>query len=464
MIDILHTLFKLRHGSKMKPFKGIPGPTPRFPFGNALDFRNKLPWEVCAKYGETYGGITQVWLLGNPALVLNDPELIEQVLISRQESFYKDQILQAVGPMMTNDSPFVYPSQDENWTFVRKNHPFSMTYIHEWLAEQVPILQDQFTEDIKQFVERSKQGSFSFFPAIQRLIFDGFSRATLGKVLGDQAFKDFLVIGDFGDQRLQSQGSYPEEPKEPEYQEASQRWFAMFANVVREAKNNPVGKDLLCRMIREGGSELSEQALGHVFGAIYFGGSFSTPTALTNTLYLLDQNPEWRMRLENVVRALSWESLKLEDLEQCLILEQCLLESLRMFPPVAFFARNTNKEKTIEFAGHQIPPDTPLLISNWYLQHHPIHWPDPFGYNPGRWDEATRVANPLDSDYFFPFGRGARICVGRHFGLFIIKLALTTFVSQVQTKFDREPPYQSYFHLGTRVPQVLNGACFSITS
>jgi cytochrome P450 len=464
MVDILHQLFKLIYGAKMKPFEGIPGPTPHFPFGNALDFKNSLPWEVCAKYGETYGGVTQVWLLSKPALVLNDPKLIEEVLISRQESFYKDKLRQAARPMMTDDSLFIFPDQDQDWSFIRQNHPLSMAYVQQWLAEQIPILQHQFTEDIKRLVNRSKQGSFPFFPAMKRFIFDGFARATVGQVLGDQAFADYLVMAEIADERLKSRGSYPEKPTEPQYQAASKRWFTLFANIVKEAKNNPTGADLLRLMIRQGGSELSEQAIGHVFAEIYFSANFSTPGALTNTLYLLDQNPEWRSRLEDEVKSLPWDSLKLEDLGQCLLLEQCLLESLRIFPPVAFFGRNTDKENPVSFAGHEIPPDTPLLISNWYLHRHPTHWSDPLVYNPTRWDEATLAANPLDSDYFFPFGRGARICIGRHFGLFIIKLALATFVSQVQTKFDQQPPYKASFQLGTRSPEILNGACFPIES
>ncbi len=459
MVDILHQLFKLIHGSKMEPFEGIPGPIPRFPFGNALDFKNSLPWELCAKYGETYGGITQVWLLGKPALVLNDPELIEQVLISKQESFYKDKLRQAARPMMTDDSLFLFPNQDQDWSFIRRNHPLSMTYVQQWLAEQVSILKHQFTEDIQRLVDRSKSGSFPFFPAMKRFIFDGFARATVGRVLGNQAFEDYLVMAEIADKRLQARGSYPEEPTELKYQQASQRWFRLFANIVSEAKKNPTGQDLLCLMIREGGSELSEQALGHVFAEIYFSANFSTPGGLTNTLYLLDQNPEWRSRLENELSSISMDTLTLEDLQQCLLLEQCVLESLRILPPVAFFGRNTHREKTISFAGYQIPPNTPLLISNWYLHRHPTHWPNPLVYNPARWDEATRTANPLDSDYFFPFGRGERICIGRYFGLFIIKLALATFVSQVQTKFDSEPPYKASFQLGTRSPEILNGFC-----
>ena len=75
----------------MNTFAGIPGPPPTFPFGNALAFMggNKKPWEVCADWGREYGGMTLVWLLGQPAIVLNDPQLIGEVLETNWQAFTK---------------------------------------------------------------------------------------------------------------------------------------------------------------------------------------------------------------------------------------------------------------------------------------------------------------------------------------------------------------------------------------
>ena len=83
MFGLTEKLFKMRFGSRMKQFEGIPGPTPSYPIGTLGDFRGKNPWEVCANYGNKYGGMTLIWLGGNPTLVLNDPKLIGEVLISK---------------------------------------------------------------------------------------------------------------------------------------------------------------------------------------------------------------------------------------------------------------------------------------------------------------------------------------------------------------------------------------------
>src|SRR4051794_1576397 len=83
-------LFRLLHRRKMAAFKGIPGPPPGFPFGNALDFVGRHPWEVCAGYGRVHGGMALAWVLGTPVLVLNDPTLIARVLGEGSAGYYKD--------------------------------------------------------------------------------------------------------------------------------------------------------------------------------------------------------------------------------------------------------------------------------------------------------------------------------------------------------------------------------------
>ena len=69
---------------------GIPGPTPRFPGGTIADFMGKWTWEACADYGRKFGGMSVAWFMGTPAVVLNDPTLIGQVLDTDAASYYKD--------------------------------------------------------------------------------------------------------------------------------------------------------------------------------------------------------------------------------------------------------------------------------------------------------------------------------------------------------------------------------------
>ena len=102
------SLFPFLFSRKVDEFAGIPGPKPKFPLGTALDFvRGGQPWEVCARYADQYGPVTLIWLMGQPALVLNDPDLIGQVLDTDSQNFYKDQPCKALEPVITAGSLFI---------------------------------------------------------------------------------------------------------------------------------------------------------------------------------------------------------------------------------------------------------------------------------------------------------------------------------------------------------------------
>src|SRR5262245_55417029 len=100
MRPLLAKLFRLFHRKKMQALAGIPGPTPLFPLGTLHEFWGKVAWDVCADYQKAYGGLTLIWVAGTPALVLNDPELIREVLITRREQFYKDDPTKAFRPVL----------------------------------------------------------------------------------------------------------------------------------------------------------------------------------------------------------------------------------------------------------------------------------------------------------------------------------------------------------------------------
>ena len=89
-MGLMQSLFRARFGSRMKPFEGMPGPTPKYPFGTAWDFAKGQAWDVCADYEKKYGGVTLIWEGGKPVVVLNDPDLIREVLITKQQDYWKD--------------------------------------------------------------------------------------------------------------------------------------------------------------------------------------------------------------------------------------------------------------------------------------------------------------------------------------------------------------------------------------
>jgi len=110
---MLDRVFTFLYRQRMKSLEGIPGPVPRFPIGTMQDFVGRLIWEVCAEYGQQYGGVSLAWFTGIPAVILNDPDSIGQVLDTDAQSYYKDAPKDAVAPVISPGDMFI--ANGEKW-------------------------------------------------------------------------------------------------------------------------------------------------------------------------------------------------------------------------------------------------------------------------------------------------------------------------------------------------------------
>ena len=445
------SLFSIINGTKMKMLQGIPGPTPHFPLGNAGDFLNGRPWQACARYGREYGGLTLAWTLNNPVLVLNDPDLVAEVLIERTNDFYKDQPVAALTPVITNKTPFVL--NGAAWAAAREQAPFSQSWFPEWLQERIAVVYDYV---LGQAGQLRAMGETDSYKAIQRLTFDAFSMAALGTTLGDRGYDPFMEMACTGNVRIKSALPVLPPPIRPSFYKAYKKWYSLFRDIVGEMWQNPDDNATdLVNTVRRHGTTLSPDDLSISVANIFYGGVFSAASGITNTLFHLARNPEIRGKL--IEEASAAEGLNADALDSMSYLDCCLLESLRILPPVPFFSRNSRKDATITFAGHTIPKNTAFFISNWFLHHDGDHYHDPQGYNPSRWTPEFKAANPLGSGYFYPFGRGPRTCLGMPFAMMQMKTILAALLKEVHLEIGASQAYCEGFFFGVMVPYKLMG-------
>jgi cytochrome P450 len=136
----------------------------------------------------------------------------------------------------------------------------------------------------------------------------------------------------------------------------------------------------------------------------------------------------------------------LASLEQATLVDHVLRESLRMIPPVAIFGRRVRNDRKTTLGDRELPPNTPVLICAATVQRSAGHWNDPDTFDPGRWANGGVESNPIGSDYFFPFGRGPRICPGADLAMFCMKIVLAAMLSQATVK--TSGPFKGVLHCG----------------
>ena len=74
--------------------------------------------------------------------------------------------------------------------------------------------------------------------------------------------------------------------------------------------------------------------------------------------------------------------------------------------------------------GYVVPAGATALLSQYVIHHDPRWYPDPWRFDPDRWEPEAVAARPKYS--FFPFGAGPRMCIGEDFAWMEGMLVLAT--------------------------------------
>ncbi|XP_065081392.1 probable cytochrome P450 6g2 isoform X1 [Ochlerotatus camptorhynchus] len=173
--------------------------------------------------------------------------------------------------------------------------------------------------------------------------------------------------------------------------------------------------------------------------ATFYMASFETTSSvLSFTLYELTKNPEIQQRLREEIRS---SILKYgRDLPyECLINEMPYLgmvisEAARLYPVLPFIERQCSLPdgatgyKLEPFHNFVVPNRMPVLVPIYAIHRDPKFFPDPLRFNPQRFSKEN--LDQIVPCSYMPFGVGPRTCLGSHFGILQIKVALVRLMSK----------------------------------
>ncbi len=156
---------------------------------------------------------------------------------------------------------------------------------------------------------------------------------------------------------------------------------------------------------------------------LFLAGHETTANLLTWTWYLLSQHPDAEAKLhQELQEVLGGSPPEFADLPRLRYTEMVLAESMRLYPPAWGIGRMGLEDYVVE--GYTIPKGSIILVSPYAMHRHPRYWPEPDRFDPERWTPEAREARPKFA--YFPFGGGARLCIGERFAWMEGSLALAT--------------------------------------
>jgi len=203
----------------------------------------------------------------------------------------------------------------------------------------------------------------------------------------------------------------------------------------------------------ESGSHFSATELIDQVCVLFLAGHETSASALAMACYLLARYPEAQTRFAQEIQQVLVNNsspetngglqrpLGYDDLRRLPYGNALLQETLRLYPPLSFFIRESQAPS--QLGESRCPMGALLAISPWVIQRHEQHWSHANSFQPERFlsDQATEQDKQWARDAYLPFGLGPRKCPGAAFALQEALLVLAELVSRYEllSEPEREP-------------------------
>ena len=407
-----------------------PGPKSTLPGGQMLAFRRDaigLLTRLTRQYGDV------VMYKNGPERVtfLNHPDYIRDVLVTHQRNFTKSRALQwakfilGEGLLTSEGEVHVRQRRLAQPAFQRQRIPTYGTIMVTYAQRLQERWQDGETRDIDQEMARLTLAIAS------KTLFDADVEeeardigAALTTIL--QLFPRFILP--FSNLI----GKLPL-PSNRQSEQARKLLDTVIYRIIHERRASGIDKgDLLSMLLaardNEGdGGGMSDQQLRDEVMTIMLAGHETTAMLLTWTWYLLSQHvaaeANLHMELDSV---LAGRLPTVADIPRLPYTRMVLAEAMRLYPPAWIIGRRAIE--AYEVGAYVIPATSIVVLSPYITQHDARFFPDPGVFDPQRWTLEAEAARPKFA--YFPFGGGARQCIGEGFAWMEGILALATLAQQ----------------------------------
>jgi cytochrome P450 len=185
--------------------------------------------------------------------------------------------------------------------------------------------------------------------------------------------------------------------------------------IIADRRRNPRDTgDLLSMLLmaQDEGSGMDDKQVRDEALTLFLAGHETTANALTWTWYLLSENPAVERELHaELDRVLGRRLPGFDDLAALKYVEMVFAEAMRLYPPAWSIGRRNIEAYRV--GDYELPPRSIVLMSPFVVHRDPRWFKEPERFDPSRFSPDAAAARPKFS--YFPFGGGARVCIGERF-------------------------------------------------
>ncbi|HLX45637.1 MAG TPA: cytochrome P450 [Bryobacteraceae bacterium] len=377
------------------------------------EFRKNAP-QFLQKVARAHGDLVHFRLGPQNAYVISNPEWIKDILITNQTNFTKSRMLERAKVLLgegllTSEAEF---HKRQRRLVQPAFHRDRLIGYGAAMAECAAQCRDRWSAGER--FDVSREMNRLTLAIVARTLFsaDVSSEADeIGSALTEVLGLFEMVLMPFSEwiEKLPL-------PSVRRFEKARARLDQTIYRMIAERRASGEDKgDLLSMLLLaqdEDASTMTDKQVRDEALTLFLAGHETTANALTWTWYLLSQNPEAEARFHaEIDRVLGARLPTFDDLAQLKYVEMVFAESMRLFPPAWGIGRRPLQAYRI--GDYEIPARTVMLMSPYVVHRDPRWYPEPEKFDPDRFLPENAAGRPKFS--YFPFGGGARVCIGERF-------------------------------------------------
>jgi cytochrome P450 len=363
-----------------------------------------------------YGDLVRVRLGLTPSVLVSHPQLIEEVLVTRNHDYRKHLGARRLGSLLGNG---LLLSEGDFWLRQRRlMQPafhrqrvlglgqtmvsIAAGALDEWHDGDIRDITREMTEITLQIAARTLFGS-NVGADITRIRASSFA---MTEHFRSRLFSLMILLPD-----------WVPTPGNLRYGRAVGDLNALVLRIIRERRAGSTNaEDLLGMLVAardEAGQGMTDKQLRDEVMTLILAGHDTTALALNWALVLLAQHPSVAERVQQEVdEVLAARPPSTDDLPRLRYLEHVVTETLRLYPTAWVIGREAVRDTTI--GGQRVAKRTTVLMSPWVVQRDARYFEDPDAFRPERWADGSLLRR-LPRFAYAPFGGGQRVCIGSTF-------------------------------------------------
>jgi len=407
-----------------------PGPKQSLLLGSLRQFANhRLEFMIANR--DQFGDIVHFRFGPRHVYQLNDPDMIQYVLVKHPEQFHKSPALKRTTRQTIGQG--LLTSEDE--LHKRQRRLVQPAFHHKRIAAYADVMVDYTAQMLENWrtggqIDAAHEMMKLTMRIVAKTLFDA-DVSSEADSIGDAITMGIETVGRRITQPIYLPDWIPT-AQNRERKQAADLLEQTITNMIDERRTSGEDKgDLLSMLLMavddEQGGGMSDKQVRDEAMTLFIAGHETTANALAWTLYLLSQYPEVESRLtQELQTTLDGRLPTFADLSRLPYTEMVIKESMRLYPPAWVTTREVIEN--IELGDYPIHKGSIVIMSMYTMHRDPRYWEEPDQFRPERFAPGWEDCIPKYA--YFPFGGGPRVCIGNQFAMMEASLILATIISR----------------------------------